>query len=64
LTRLFWLAAPLKLEGVDAVPVQLRPRAIEFGGPDLVLLVAAMRQTGAKDFPVPVPRTPYPQTIF
>merc|ERR1712023_624664 len=49
LTRLFWLAAPLKLEGLDAVPPQLRPRAIELGGPDLSLLIAAMRLPGARD---------------
>merc|ERR1712072_1385960 len=49
LSRLFWLAAPLKLEGLDAVPPQLRPRAIELGGPDLSLLVAAMRLPGARD---------------
>lgn len=49
LTRLHWLAAPLKLEGLALLPEELRPRAIELGGPDLSLLIAAMRQTGARD---------------
>lgn len=49
LTRLYWLAAPLKLEGVNAVPDQLRPRCIELGGSDLSLLIASMRLAGAKD---------------
>lgn len=49
LSRLYWLAAPLKLAGIDALPPQLRPRAAELVGPDLVSLVEAMRQEGAKD---------------
>merc|ERR1719331_2025759 len=49
LIRLHWLAAPLKLEGLDELPAELRPRAIEFGGPDLSLLISAMRQQGGRD---------------
>jgi hypothetical protein len=49
LSKLFWLSAPLKLQGLDAVPAEIRPRAIELGGTDLALLVEAMRQPGARD---------------
>jgi hypothetical protein len=49
LTRLFWLAAPLKIEGVDAIPPEIRSRAIELGGTDISLLLSAMRLPGARD---------------
>lgn len=49
LGRLFWLAAPLKMEGLDGVPPQLRARSIELGGTDLCLIVNVMRSKGARD---------------
>lgn len=49
LSRFYWLSAPLKLQGVEAVPPELRPRAIELGGVELSLIVEAMRQQGARD---------------
>lgn len=49
LSRLFWMAAPLKLKGLDSLPAELRPRYSELTGSDLALLVAAMQQKGARD---------------
>jgi len=52
LSRLFWLGAPLKLEGMEPVPEQLRRRVSELDGSDVTLLVAAMRLPGMKDKPL------------
>jgi len=57
LARLFWLGAPLKSEGSlkehfssKALPSQLRSKQTELDGPDLALLLAAMKgEKGVKD---------------
>ncbi|CAK9052186.1 2-oxoglutarate and iron-dependent oxygenase domain-containing protein 2, partial [Durusdinium trenchii] len=50
LARLFWLGAPLSKEGSfkdhfdsKALPAQIRSRQHELDGPDLALLLAAMK---------------------
>jgi len=49
LARLYWLAAPLRLAGAEAIPREIRHRAAELDGPDVALFVAAMRHPGARD---------------
>merc|ERR1712217_287781 len=54
LARLFWLGAPLKLKGDPAdftsiLPTELRNRANEVDGPDMALLLAALRKQGSRD---------------
>merc|ERR1712048_389870 len=43
LSRLAWLAAPLKLPGLDPVPHELRERYMALDGPDVALLISGMR---------------------
>merc|ERR1719253_1303735 len=43
LSRLFWLGTPLKIEGLEAAPRELRTRSEELNGPDIALVVGAMR---------------------
>jgi len=49
LTRLWWLASGLKLEGIEQVPRELRTRVAELGGPDVALIVAVLRREGGRD---------------
>lgn len=56
LARLFWLGATLKLKGGSAdfssqgqMTSELRKRATDLDGPDLGLVMAAMRNEGSKD---------------
>lgn len=54
ISRLFWLAAPLKLpaEMVDAFTRELRVRAETLDGPDVALVITAMRHKGSRDPPL------------
>jgi len=47
--RLFWLAAPLKLSGIDGVPMEIRERAALLDGPDVALIIQAMRNKDSRD---------------
>jgi len=56
LARLFWLGAPLKLQGRggsgdydNLLPAELRARAPDLDGPDVAVLIAAMRREGLRD---------------
>lgn len=51
LAQLYWLAAPMALKGPtqDLVPAELRKRAQDLDGPDVYLLLAAMRNKNSRD---------------
>lgn len=51
LARFLWLAAPLKLSAdlIDCAARELRVRAESLDGPDVALVIAAMRHKGSRD---------------
>jgi len=49
LSRLYWLAAPLELKGLEPLPEQLRDRATSLNGPDVALIIQAMKHKNGRN---------------
>eukprot|EP00929_Paragymnodinium_shiwhaense_P008430 TRINITY_DN112387_c0_g1_i1.p1 TRINITY_DN112387_c0_g1~~TRINITY_DN112387_c0_g1_i1.p1 ORF type:complete len:378 (-),score=110.20 TRINITY_DN112387_c0_g1_i1:98-1231(-) len=49
LSRLYWLAAPLEVKGLEPLPEQLRERSSSLNGPDVALIIQAMKHKNGRN---------------